>query len=675
VSWLKRKDGLLRGDTLDRLDSVLTEKHSRFGRAEPLYNHYWARRYLQASDGGDGPEDTSPRALASQRDVVEHRERFRYLLLSMRHNVFFQSLPALTIVLFVALMGGGLYIQQIQENRRLERIVTAGQLQASGLWDKLSGWTPTPGPDYVDVLWEIRAASPEVRKEFVAQSRLNPNIQAIGLRPQPIVRAVGLLWPEQARQTISDSVTLALEDPKNAAGWQTSSLACASAVLNERLNKACMDRAVAHAKKDILQGDWTTTQDLWSNGRILACMGPWFDSETQNTAIKHIFSSEKIQDSTPNDWEVGAAALAVNSGAWLVQTQQRALTLDELGVINKIVGAVIDALAKKPSDEWASTRARYLASLIAVLPLEDQRAALKRIIAVVATLPAKDDATTELLLVLAQVSELVAEHHRKQGAADMLRPLISEAWNRVKSSPLEDPAVSRLILPLVEVAGANGEVRAGIHGLIDPPNPGNAALVGLWGRHLAVWPVPKGVDRGHEIADKVETAVNLLEAVDKQVTASTDRWLAGEGLARGIAALAKPADLNANAREHALDAAKVALAQTASPEESAAWANAIGSLISTFDKPEQVSTIVEVMKYPNAGLTAREPNAREPQNASDILIRLLVNLVDPKRGEFDWKPGYQIKELRRLLEDGLLKGLDLESAPQDPRPRGPKHNS
>jgi hypothetical protein len=139
---------------------------------------------------------------------------------------------------------------------------------------------------------------------------------------------------------------------------------------------------------------------------------------------------------------------------------------------------------------------------------------------------------------------------------------------------------------------------------------------------------------------------------------------AREGLAQALAVLAL--QLEGLLRKTALQIAKATLAQTGSAEEAAAWATAIVNLLQDQEDAQVVEEIVEVLKYPTSALTAREPNALEPKNATDILAaalvkRLKLNLPGPAAR----RPG----SLQQVLDEtkATFPAIDLTKTPHDPR--------
>jgi hypothetical protein len=279
---------------------------------------------------------------------------------------------------------------------------------------------------------------------------------------------------------------------------------------------------------------------------------------------------------------------------------------------------------------------------------------------------------------LAQAFEDSAEQHRARKRSHELRPLIREAGRmliedpppgRVQAVDINQLALARLLLPLLEVAGADEDLRSALAELAARPAASAEGLVdgaqlALWGRHLALSLREQSLDNAwrEDMAGELLQRVQALAERNPVIQALN---LAGEGLARAVAAMVqKQAD--PYWREKARKVAQQALAGTGSAEEAAAWARVIVALAKHLDPHDQAETLVEVLKYPTAALTAREPNAQKPENATDILVRAVRDAINPEI-EVDWGPGYHLRLLERLQSEPGFADVDLTRAPVDPR--------
>ena len=339
---------------------------------------------------------------------------------------------------------------------------------------------------------------------------------------------------------------------------------------------------------------------------------------------------------------------------------------------------------------------RSLVSLIAALPYDNQRAALGQLLSGVNELP-EANIDPDVVLILAQafelVAKLVAEQHSSDEQATELQPLIDQVEGLLTGAEgARAIGIARLITPLVEklpsssasaileqllrVAGIEAaspdaarsslEALAEVSGKISPPgaNQAEGLRIGLQGRLLALL-IAEG--RGRDLVDpmgKLQTAIAHVgrKGLDERpLLAESYQHFAHEGLARGLAALAP--SLAEDPRESALKAAKAALAATGSAEEAAAWATAIKNLLAHQEDTVAVEEVVEILKYPTAALTAREPNAVEPRNATDSLVETLEDRLKLKHVE-PLFPG----DLRQILD--LVKerfpDVDLMKRPERP---------
>jgi hypothetical protein len=89
-----------------------------------------------------------------------------------------------------------------------------------------------------------------------------------------------------------------------------------------------------------------------------------------------------------------------------------------------------------------------------------------------------------------------------------------------------------------------------------------------------------------------------------------------------------------------------------------------------------VEAMVDVLKYPTAALTAREPNAREPRNATDIFLQVLAERKELKILLDAQNKGSgrrcRINILDTIVGDQRFKHIRLMTQPNDPRINRPK---
>jgi hypothetical protein len=391
-------------------------------------------------------------------------------------------------------------------------------------------------------------------------------------------------------------------------------------------------------------------------------------------------------------------ASAVTGAAWFVRTEaQKAkgqdLNREQLDVLNRIADGILSAAATNARPDRLLMAVRSLPSLIALVPPEDQRRVLQNILEAVrnhADQPNEKAADTyHLWLIFAQVSELVARMHRDQEIGHQLRPLVTLT---LLQEPRNQYAVARLLVPLIEVAGADENVSKALGDLVGQKSRVSIQSIALWGRHLALY-APEGAGQaaldllnqieGWDNSQTVPLGRSSVEPIDPgplhrigKKGESRSRSFAREGLARGLAALAKGSGLTQEIRKQAILDAQRALARTGSAEEAAAWSDTIVNLLKGTNPQDAVKILVEVLKYPTAGLTARECNASEPQSATDILLRALVAVAgrDTGTAKVDkdvavYGPGDHWQVLGGLKLSERFSGIDLEKPPENPDKR------
>ena len=517
----------------------------------------------------------------------------------------------------------------------------------------------------------------------------------MGFRPQPIVRAIGLRWPAKARKIVSGLIKDAITKTGHNNYLTESSLACAIAAVNDRLDEEC--QSVTKARFEIyMQKERRDTIEIWSKGRVLACIGRELKPETRLKALQDILqtSREKVRGSERS--ELGAIASAITAAAWWEKSpaEHAESSSHNLKVFNMVIEETIKRLKENPNELWATYKARPLVSLIGALPAGNQRDALEKLLVAVNEWPAAANPNPDILLILAQAFEIVAQQHISADTVDELKTLIKRAEELLRKSGADQGqrhinriAIARLTIPLTEAAEAHVTTEfiktlsrvAGVEEtftgetvyFLKPPDElteEDGLLIGLRGRILAFSIAKHLSQASFDPGKTLESAINAMKLIGRNDNNGPNPAgnFAREGLAHAFAALAQMNGLEKSQQSEALQWAKDALARTGSAEEAAAWATAITNLLTGKGDVEFVEEIVEILKYPTAGLTAREPNAAEPRNATDIFIEALTKRLDlPPQDEIS--PGYHRLVLEKILEQRKFAQINLETRPRDPR--------
>jgi hypothetical protein len=733
-AWFARENGLLRFESLKNIAPLLA-RNMLFGFwAKPLHHGYWTQRVLSP---GEGDARGYARRLAGKseeerieeevRIKTEYADRFGFLRKSILRNKVFSVLP--WIVVLSGLVGSVIFGQWWQ---RIAHQQT--EFAASVLWGGLDGWSPVIGKEYVDNLWKITTANPDIRTEMVRQLPKPGNVRQMGFRGQPIMRAVGLRWPDEAADELSRGWKVRLEEEDNNLdknAWVESSLACTTAVLVDRLNDECQFRAKKHfhnyLSSSAVAGGTVNPQALWGNGRILACLSgaQLLEANELDKPLRTLLrDAENAMDAGLKDpMAAGSLASTVTQAAWLLRPDAKAdgdgacgATPDAIAgfsalrsVAKKSIAAGIDGL--QAGEGFAPLSARPLVSLIAAAPCEFQREALSSLLDWAEkqwVRPGNGSEPSEppmdTILILAQGFELAAKQHRNAGVQGELTDLFAKAARLIgpmdaanKGQSFGGMVILRWMAPLAEAGSkaAEFEALARAAGVAacppvheapapmvgGPPDPESDLRAGLMGRLLPLCVEGKFSASSEDGKQWFDDVIGRVQSLNKRRAdgpglargAGGALNFALEGFARAVEALAATAAPTSGQRQQALAAARVALAGTGSAEEAAAWARAITALLSDKEDGDFVKELVEVLKYPNSGLTSREPSAIEPQNPTDIFIEALMQrksiapqgkpAPDPRR------PGYFRKVLEDILLDPRFAHISLLTPPNDPKPK------
>ena len=93
------------------------------------------------------------------------------------------------------------------EEQRLRAEQAVIETKAASYWSGLQLWSDPLTFRDVATLWDLTQQDDTVRVAFVRQLASNPGLIAqFGFKPQPIARAVGLRWPDEAREIVKQSV-------------------------------------------------------------------------------------------------------------------------------------------------------------------------------------------------------------------------------------------------------------------------------------------------------------------------------------------------------------------------------------------------------------------------------------------------------------------------------------
>jgi hypothetical protein len=112
------------------------------------------------------------------------------------------------------------------------------------MWGTFTSYTPSPAMphEYVEALWKLETEKNEFRSIFVDQLETLPQSTTFGFRPQPVIRAIGLRWPEQEWKVGLRALRERAE--KSREPWSLAALACAVEALGRHIDPVSKKQAL-----------------------------------------------------------------------------------------------------------------------------------------------------------------------------------------------------------------------------------------------------------------------------------------------------------------------------------------------------------------------------------------------------------------------------------------------
>jgi hypothetical protein len=680
-SWLMQWFGLLPVHELDRVKRLLA----------PRYNLYWSVRFisLNTNPHRDLATTGTQRSKALLCDGSTFRACRKYLWRSMIRNTATKVMKYMLGIAIVMVLGYvGIMYGQTQRAKL--------QVQTAFMWGNFGTWIPVMHDIQVESLWKLATNTEQYRSIFVNQLEMIGNIQQLAFRPHPVLRAVGLRWPQQNRQ-IGLKAMLEIAG-KSQYEWDFAALACVVGALDNRIDTTSKDQALEVLKKYV--GEQSASQEisvgkLWPLTRMIACVGDMLDKEVRDNVIQAIKKTIASAEPSASSFYIAIPNSTAMIASYLNEHASKIpVAPEELKQVrSKAIDYAIKGLSGDPSGPMAQLMARPLASLMAALSHEEQRAGLDKLLSFVNTRNVVDE---DLLLSLAQVVEsLAVAKSRVFSNGKQLEEWLEEDQNRQRLLNLARSAddtvaalaVARLIAPLAEhqpmptdvvnrllhIAGVEGSainITAATDALLQVLQQTAESIgagssdrlkaqftvadrlrLGLRGRLLAMFV-------SQEYTGEAGLAAVVVKATEATALRQSPSRFALEGLARALAALAPK--LQAAERKQALQTAQVQLSKTGSAIEAAAWSHVIAEILKATlkierDEREFVEQIIGVLKYPNAALIDREPGVSEPRSATDILVEALREGL----------PHLELPDAKQRWDGGLHPVLDkiLKSFP------------
>ncbi len=562
----------------------------------------------------------------------------------------------------------------------------AVETKASSLWSRLQlRRDPLPAED-VTALWDLAREDENVRVQFVrrlADDRVL--LGRFGFNPLPLARAVGLKWPEAARQTAqqrvadvaTDKFDLEAVDPFELMTYVRAVLALARRDYPiPDATKKKIDAAIRN-----LTGQVPDTKSLWALAQITHAL-----DETLTPQVIVAPETLEAARATLRDAIVSAKP---NENRFLDLAVSRAIEVmaPYLGPSERAaaLGHQLALLGKQVDTPWAPVTPRALLALLPTLgPGEAPDMPTILLHAVEVTAASKSD--TSYLLALMQVFEMYGRTPDKAAGAALGQALVE----KFKSDPELRGALARAAIPLAEQRGDGvpalvpymaeaifGRANSAdvedqlVQALLSPDDDRRKAaseavvpvLLDEWSSN---WPTTTASNNRSDLyrwaaqarlmaalapslssaraADALSGALLVLNWLDQP------DYVAREAMARALQALAPV--LPETARATALSPAKTALAGTGSREEAIAWTRAIVALLPA-DRDAFTQGIIEVLKYPTA--------AGAPTEALLAALASRWPDEDALKGK-----GLADKAVLDWLEAHLPEGQSLSAPPSRP---------
>jgi energy-coupling factor transporter ATP-binding protein EcfA2 len=594
----------------------------------------WARRY-----GGDldaamkflmESEETDEQLRRREEEQLRvENERLRQLAKARRRFTQLAAAAAAVALILATLAGIGF----------LQARVAVIETQASSFWSRLELSRDPLGPEDVGTLWDLAGADDEVRVAFVRQMADDPRLlRQFGRNPQPIARAVGLRWPQEAREIARQSAEYVASeqfDPKHTDPFELIAYTGALAPLQQWLGPAVTQAVranIAETINDLAQKEELTDTWLEALAETVGVFGMYFDPAAIEPAWERL-RREIGATSAPN--RVQRITRAIEVMARTLTPEERLQTVRTLAPL----------LGQDIYSPWAKAIPRALLALVPMLDAGQAEAVWSAVPPAIAR-AATNDRDSSYLLALMRLAEALGDAEDEK---------ITESFGQALTAQLAQPneppqrtALVRAAVPLLSRRNDSARILASIVAqdvlVLDQVGAGsdpahNAILRRqvLRNAEYALRRASSTLDGAHrerhskevwriihedwstKLAPDVRAnyyrraaQVRLLEALASSLPPEavalartdllsmlphTEDYLAREAIARGLAALAPR--FSDPERHEALSAAKIALAKTGSTDEAIAWARATAALLPA-EPHAATAEIVEMLKYPTA---------------------------------------------------------------------------
>lgn len=554
---------------------------------------------------------------------------------------------------------------------------TARQVEVSLLWSQVSSnWQEDMNDTEVDAVWKLAADDATLRSDFINQLNRDPtSLARLGVRANPITRAIGLKWPQEAVNAVQkyfESSTIPSRNNDFSRSWKLVAFARGLSALGDQLGEETYKKGLRIIEYELKQFSSNESKaepiNLLFAAIALSVLGKQkeLSSSTFNDTkekIKEVILKQLDEKCDAQPQMLRAIAVAIQEitsdlppkdvSRIVVYLLKEIKSLETLGqqTIARSINAVATRFDQKEISGTIITLVKSLSRTTggsvnppARLPILQAIEELAK-----AWCPEKDDPVfVELVNIVSQENAAIEndkaliaraaipllqrfppEHARSSitelikfifsaddTTAKRIAAAITPATEATSHTPLNANDVSVLTTPLKKTLKETGNPQT----KISPDQVASASenLISARARFLAIV-------APYFTVEQVEHTFPMIVKVCER----TNDPIAREALTEALVAFAPKMD--AKMRANALRLAKYRLANSGSLDEATAWAEVIATFLEhETDNNNYVAAIVEVLKYPTSA-------GRPTKVLLDHLYRHFKDLNPPKPSDNPWR--------------------------------------
>jgi len=641
------------------------------------------------------------------RSKAEHEKLEREAKKSRdRARLYKRATVAVSLLLIAAVFAGLFALKQWQRAETSER-----RAKVSMLWNTISSWAGEDLNSFeIKTLWELATSNEPLRNDFINHLNRDPSSLArLGMRANPIARAIGLKWPSEAISAVRERFNTIVSDRRAAqvpTGFRFIARVRGLAAFKDQLDPVTYKNAVATVEKElqrITEQPSVEPFDLITASASLAVLdnqlSPSILAATKEQIRKGI--KERVSNNNRDKWESIAVAQSVITAGQVLNKQELSETLVYL--------------SRRLMENRDSRNRQTIARAITVsAPFADPKIMPESIVNLVNTLSMirNDGQDLSARLPILEAIEVLTDAWFP-ALSSSIEPALKEILDLFEnaSTPVSNKALiaratifilSRLppdhanpysqeqvkfILPGIDDATA-GRIAAAIfsasksmdHAPLSPDDL--SALTTALEQSVDQVSSPAGTTKLPEITDSemlessfVVKPANLTGAQARllglvvpsltpdqtkrtfetaiKICRATNDPVVREALAEAVGALAPKMD--EAVRIKALHFAKYQLASSGSIDEAAAWAGLIATLFESEANDEAyIKAVIDVLKYPTS---AGRPTEVLLKHFHDHLLPHFSDVPTPIEGP--WLAVAWIEKNFRDMEPLLRKPAEF----------------